>query len=71
MKANAALKEKVRSRANGCCEYCFSQNKYSPDPFSVEHIIPVSKGGSDEMDNLAYSCKVATIKNTITSNSKI
>jgi hypothetical protein len=57
MKANAALKEKVRSRANGCCEYCFSQFKYSPDPFSVEHIIPVSKGGSDEMDNLAYSCQ--------------
>jgi len=36
----------IKKRANGCCEYCLSQAKFSPDPFSIEHIIPRSKGGT-------------------------
>jgi HNH endonuclease len=46
----------VAQRANFCCEYCFSQEKYSPDYFSVEHIIPRVKKGSDYFYNLAYAC---------------
>jgi len=52
----AALKQAVAERAHGCCEYCVSQVDYSPDPFSGEHIRPRSLGGTDELDNLAYSC---------------
>lgn len=52
----AALKQAVSERAQGCCEYCVSQADYSPDPFSGEHIIPRSRGGTDELDNLAFSC---------------
>jgi hypothetical protein len=47
---------KVAQRAKFCCEYCLSQEKYSPDYFSVEHIIPRAKKGSDALDNLALSC---------------
>ena len=57
MKIKAVLKEKVKGRARGCCEYCRSQEEFSPDPFTVEHIIPSSKGGQDKSDNLAYSCQ--------------
>jgi HNH endonuclease len=46
----------VAQRAKFCCEYCLSQEKYSPDYFSVEHIIPRVKKGSDALENLAYSC---------------
>jgi len=46
----------VADRAEYCCEYCLSQAKFSPDYFSIEHIIPSTKAGSDELDNLAYSC---------------
>lgn len=46
----------VSDRARGCCEYCLSQAKYAPDPFSIEHIIPRSKGGTDDLDNLAWAC---------------
>ncbi len=53
----AALKKIVAQRSGGCCEYCWSQSRYSPDPFSVEHIVPRSKGGSDQLDNLAYACQ--------------
>lgn len=52
----AALKQAVSERAHGCCEYCVSQADYTPDPFSSEHIYPRSLGGTDELDNLAYSC---------------
>lgn len=53
----AKLKEAVAQRSGGCCEYCWSQSRFSPDPFSVEHILPRSKGGTDQIDNLAFSCQ--------------
>jgi hypothetical protein len=46
----------IADRASYSCEYCFSQAKFSPDYFSVEHIVPSVKQGSDDMDNLAYAC---------------
>jgi hypothetical protein len=31
--------------------------RYSPDPFSIEHITPLSRGGLSHLDNLAFSCQ--------------
>lgn len=50
------LRSFVRDRAQDCCEYCQAQAKFSHDPFSVEHITPVVKGGTDDPENLAWSC---------------
>ncbi|MBE7381037.1 MAG: HNH endonuclease [Leptolyngbya sp. SIO1E4] len=50
-------KQAVARRAHGCCEYCLCQARFSPDPFSVEHIVPRSKGGADALDNLALACQ--------------
>jgi HNH endonuclease len=47
----------VKQRAGGCCEYCFSQVAFSPDPFSIEHIVPRSKGGTSDLENLAIACQ--------------
>ena len=47
----------VAERARNCCEYCRSQERYSPDSFSVEHIIPLAKEGISNLDNLAFSCQ--------------
>jgi hypothetical protein len=52
-----ALRQQVIDRAKNRCEYCVSQAKFSPDPFSIEHIVPRSKGGSDSSENLAFSCQ--------------
>lgn len=49
-------RQTVIARAEGCCEYCLSQSKYSPDPFAIEHIFPRSLGGLTELDNLALAC---------------
>ncbi len=54
---SARVKRAVTERAGACCEYCFSQLRFSPDPFSVEHIIPVARGGSNDDSNLALSCQ--------------
>ena len=38
-------------------EYCRAIERYSPDPLSVEHIVPRSKGGDGSPRNLAGSCQ--------------
>jgi HNH endonuclease len=53
----AQQKEFINERARKCCEYCLSQLKFSPDPFSIEHIIPLSKRGTYDLDNLALACQ--------------
>ncbi|MEM7372962.1 MAG: HNH endonuclease signature motif containing protein [Bacteroidota bacterium] len=49
-------KTQVLQRADGRCEYCKSLRKYSPQPFTIDHILPVALRGSDELDNLALAC---------------
>lgn len=53
----AELRRFVKLRAGKNCEYCLALGDYSFHPFSVDHIIPVSKGGTDDPDNLAYCCQ--------------
>ena len=50
------IKTFIAKRASYRCEYCLSLSAYAPDPFCIEHIIPLSKGGSGMEDNLAFSC---------------
>ena len=50
-------KKAVIRRANNCCEYCRSQARFATQPFSVEHIIPVSKSGKNTLENLALACQ--------------
>ncbi|GAK58104.1 HNH endonuclease [Candidatus Vecturithrix granuli] len=51
------LRQVVKQRAHACCEYCLSQEQFSTQPFSVDHIIPVEKGGDTTSENLAFSCQ--------------
>lgn len=52
-----SIRRSVAERARGCCEYCQSQERFCPSSFSVEHIVPRSKGGSNHRQNLALSCQ--------------
>lgn len=51
------LKQLVRARAEGRCEYCVSREDFCPDSFVVDHIVPSAKGGDDDLDNLAFACQ--------------
>jgi 5-methylcytosine-specific restriction endonuclease McrA len=46
----------VRQRANFLCEYCHASEKWQYVPFTVDHVIPLSKGGENSTDNLALAC---------------
>lgn len=39
-----------------CCEYCKSQDKYSPTAFTIDHVLPESLDGTSDIENLAYAC---------------
>jgi 5-methylcytosine-specific restriction endonuclease McrA len=52
----ANFKQIIITRSKGFCEYCKCPSDFSTELFSIEHIIPRSKNGSDELDNLAYAC---------------
>ena len=54
---SSAQRARVFERAKGCCEYCLSQERFSPDSFAVEHIVPLSKKGANALDNLALACQ--------------
>lgn len=51
------IKKKVKERAKRCCEYCRSQADFSPQVFSIEHILPIAKSGTDDLENLALACQ--------------
>lgn len=57
MAISQEIRQQVVERARHCCEHCQSQLTYSADSFSVEHIVPRSKGGSDNLFNLALACQ--------------
>jgi hypothetical protein len=57
MALSVSLRQQVRLRANGLCEYCHSPERVSAARFEIDHIQPRSLGGSDEFDNLALACQ--------------
>ena len=51
------LRQLVRQRAKGYCEYCLCPEAYATQAHSIEHILPKSRGGASTEDNLALSCQ--------------
>lgn len=50
------VKKTVRQRAKERCEYCQSWMHNAIHTFNIDHVVPVAKGGKNEVDNLALSC---------------
>jgi hypothetical protein len=51
------IRQIVRRRDGAVCQYCGSK---APDGH-VDHIIPLSRGGTDSVDNLLWSCAFCNI----------
>ncbi|HWQ32674.1 MAG TPA: HNH endonuclease signature motif containing protein [Blastocatellia bacterium] len=51
----------VAWRAANRCEYCRAPEVAFNFPFEVEHIIPLSREGSQEDGNLALSCRSCNV----------
>ena len=56
MVINNFIRLNVRKRAKYLCEYCHSPERSNATPFTIDHIIPQSLGGSDDLNNLALAC---------------
>lgn len=52
----ATLREQIEQRANHLCEYCHAPQHVCGYRFHLEHIHPLSKGGSDTLSNRALAC---------------
>jgi hypothetical protein len=65
----ADLRQFVESRAGQRCEYCRMHQSLQGASFHVEHIVPLSLGGTDHVDNLAWACPGCNLKrsNRVTS----
>jgi hypothetical protein len=48
----------IRNTAKHRCGYCLSPQKLVMARLEIEHIIPVSKGGSSEESNLWLACPI-------------
>ena len=52
----ATIKQQVFARANYRCEYCQTSHRLVVMPSTIEHVIPIALGGTDEPENLAAAC---------------
>jgi HNH endonuclease len=52
----------ISKRANHRCEYCQAPEIVFNFPFEVEHIIPLSRQGTNIQDNLALSCRSCNLR---------
>lgn len=54
---SSSVRLAVLERDGWRCVYCETED----GPFHVDHILPVSKGGLDELENLACSCATCNL----------
>lgn len=50
---SAAIRLAIHERDKYLCAYCGT----GEGPFEVDHVVPVSRGGGDDHDNLCLACK--------------
>lgn len=52
----------IAERANHRCEYCQAPEVVFNFPFEVEHIIPLSRQGTNDDSNLALACRSCNLR---------
>ena len=55
---SAEHQDRIRRQADNRCGYCQSHQKYVMGRLEIDHLIPRSKGGSDDEENLWLSCRL-------------
>ncbi len=52
----AALRQQLLDADDHCCAYCGTPQANSGAPMVVDHILPRSKGGATQFENLCFAC---------------
>lgn len=53
---STALRQQLVNVDDHRCAYCLSPQANSGIPVTIDHIFPVSKGGTGEFENLCFAC---------------
>jgi hypothetical protein len=53
---SAETQVQVRQRARYLCEYCHTSEQWQYIKFTIDHVIPLNRGGLNDLDNLALAC---------------
>ena len=61
MSSRREIIQSVRARAKGRCEYCQMHEALQGATFHCEHIIPSSRAGKSDSDNLAWACPACNL----------
>ena len=48
--------ERVLQRSRYLCEYCHASEQWQYVRFTVDHVVPIALGGTDNFENLALAC---------------
>ena len=56
MMSLAEILRQAEARAGERCEYCRMHQSLQGATFHVEHIVPSSRGGKTELENLSWAC---------------
>lgn len=50
------IQQEIRARAENLCEYCHTSEEWQYVKFTIDHIIPISLGGTNDKENLCLAC---------------
>jgi 5-methylcytosine-specific restriction endonuclease McrA len=50
------ITQEIQTRAGHRCEYCKMHQALQGASFHIEHVLPSSRGGPTEVENLALAC---------------
>jgi len=56
MSVASATNDQVKARAAGRCQFCRMHQSLQGATFHIEHVIPVSAGGTSDLSNLVLAC---------------
>jgi hypothetical protein len=62
MTSRRDIQRHVEARAAGRCEYCRMHQSLQGATFHVEHVVPQSRGGHFQHDNLAWACPSCNLR---------
>lgn len=69
MTISESTRQQVFKRADYCCEYCQTSQAYSGIALEIDHIIPQSANGSDDLANLCAACHTCNQHKHMATNS--
>ena len=55
-KLSETVQQQVPDRACYLCEFCHASEQWQHVRFAVDHLMPLSLGGSNDLHNLALAC---------------